>query len=103
MESCGVTGAIRGASSSPSGLRHPPVVYRCQSQRSLAGLAALLVIASTATAQRPLGIDVSFWQGTITQAQWNQVFASGRVFAFIKSTQGKLGTGDTGQRELRGR
>ncbi len=56
----------------------------------MAGLATLLLIASTAMAQRPLGIDVSFWQGTITQAQWNQVFASGRVFAFIKSTQGKL-------------
>ncbi len=40
-----------------------------------------------ALAQRPLGIDVSHWQGTITLANWQQVKNSGRVFAFTKASE----------------
>ncbi|HZQ48414.1 MAG TPA: glycoside hydrolase family 25 protein [Verrucomicrobiae bacterium] len=36
-------------------------------------------------AQRPLGIDVSSYQGTIT---WSHVYAAGIKFAFAKSTEG---------------
>lgn len=39
----------------------------------------------TVQAQRPLGIDVSKWQPSIN---WSQVYGSGRVFAFIKATEG---------------
>ncbi|HOQ86447.1 MAG TPA: hypothetical protein PLQ89_12105, partial [Phycisphaerae bacterium] len=47
----------------------------------VAGLAGA-VSERTAWGQRPLGIDVSKWQPTV---DWNQVYASGRVFAFIKA------------------
>jgi len=49
----------------------------------VAGLAGA-VSERTAWGQRPLGIDVSKWQPTV---DWNQVYASGRVFAFIKATE----------------
>jgi GH25 family lysozyme M1 (1,4-beta-N-acetylmuramidase) len=37
---------------------------------------------------RPLGIDVSNHQGDITLAEWQQIKASGRDFAFCKATEG---------------
>jgi len=49
---------------------------------------AVLMVAGTAAAQRPLGIDISHWQGTITPANWTSVYNSGRVFAFIKASEG---------------
>jgi GH25 family lysozyme M1 (1,4-beta-N-acetylmuramidase) len=54
------------------------------------GLALVVagLLAAGARAERPLGIDISFWQGTITPAQWSQVYASGKSFAFIKASQG---------------
>ncbi len=54
---------------------------------ALAGLTALLWTPTTALAQRALGIDVSAWQGDISQANWNRVFSEGgRRFAFIRVT-----------------
>ena len=52
------------------------------------GVAAVVALAvvSSAMAQRPLGIDVSAWQGYVSQANWNSAYASGRVFAFIRVT-----------------
>ncbi|MBI4580199.1 MAG: hypothetical protein HY718_10885, partial [Planctomycetes bacterium] len=47
-----------------------------------------LLWGPAAWAQKPLGIDVSLWQGTITPANWTQVYNSGRRFAFIKASQG---------------
>lgn len=51
-------------------------------------MAGVLAAAPVVYADRPLGIDVSFWQGTITYSQWVQVHNSGKVFAFAKATQG---------------
>ncbi len=48
---------------------------------------ALTVLASSAAAQRPLGVDVSQFQGNI---DWSQVYASGRVFAFVRASHGSL-------------
>lgn len=55
----------------------------------LAVIAALAwaAAAGPAVADRPLGIDVSQFQGDI---DWNQVYAGGRVFAFIRSSHGSL-------------
>ena len=41
-----------------------------------------LGLALSATAQRPLGIDVSHWQGTIN---WTSVATSGVSFAWCKA------------------
>lgn len=54
-------------------------------------LLALAVLATTlgappAFAQRPVGIDVSYWQGSLTQANWNSVYSSGRRFAMVRAT-----------------
>lgn len=59
----------------------------------LAGMVSVL-LAGPAVAQKPLGIDVSAWQGTLTQANWNSVYASGRVFAFIRVTHVGASNGD---------
>ncbi|HZV34421.1 MAG TPA: glycoside hydrolase family 25 protein, partial [Verrucomicrobiae bacterium] len=52
-------------------------------------LSALPVIlaglAITASAQRPLGIDVSSYQGNIT---WSKVYSQGVRFSFAKATEG---------------
>jgi len=47
---------------------------------------ALCVVTPSAFAVRPLGIDVSAWQGYRTQANWNSAYADGRVFAMIRIT-----------------
>src|SRR5579864_8417253 len=41
--------------------------------------------ATPAMAQRPLGIDVSAYQGSIN---WSSVHADGVIFAFAKATEG---------------
>ncbi len=50
--------------------------------------------ASPARAQRVLGIDVSAWQGPRTQQNWNDAYASGRRFAFIRVTHVGATNGD---------
>src|SRR2546425_2391302 len=61
-------------------------------RRSALGLAAILALVSgRAMAQRPLGIDVSHYQGTIN---WSSVKAAGIEFAWAKATEGSA-TGDT--------
>lgn len=53
-----------------------------------AGL-AIFAVTSPARAQRVLGLDVSYWQGEITQSGWNTVFSTGnRKFVFIRSSRG---------------
>jgi GH25 family lysozyme M1 (1,4-beta-N-acetylmuramidase) len=46
--------------------------------------------ASVASAARDLGVDVSHFQGEtgVPQANWNQLAAEGRTFAFTKATEG---------------
>jgi lysozyme len=60
--------------------------------RTLAlGLALLLAPAfARSSSARELGVDVSHFQGEfgMPQANWNQLAAEGRVFAYIKSTEG---------------
>lgn len=54
---------------------------------TLAGLTILLWCPTAALAQRALGIDVSAWQGDISQENWNRVYnEGGRRFAFIRVT-----------------
>jgi lysozyme len=60
--------------------------------RLLAPVCALFFLAfsSPDIQARELGVDVSHFQGEfgMPQANWNQLAAEGRVFAFIKSTEG---------------
>ena len=49
-------------------------------------LAGLLAMGGAAFGQRPLGIDVSYWDGNLTQANWNSISGSGKAFAFIRAT-----------------
>lgn len=54
-----------------------------------ATVAALTICARTALAQRVLGLDVSYYQGNIAQAQWNNLHdVDNRQFVFIRSTRG---------------
>src|SRR6478736_2365771 len=48
---------------------------------------AILPMAD-AFAARAVGIDVSHYQGDITQSEWNSVFSSGRTFGWTKATEG---------------
>ncbi len=51
--------------------------------------ALLLGGGAPARAQRVLGLDVSYWQGEITQSGWNQAFSTGnRKFVMIRSSRG---------------
>jgi GH25 family lysozyme M1 (1,4-beta-N-acetylmuramidase) len=52
---------------------------------ALAGL-TLALWAPAAFAQRPLGIDVSYWQGNLTQANWNSIHNAGKAFAIVRAT-----------------
>ena len=46
------------------------------------------------TPARDFGEDVSHFQGDISQSTWNQMFAEGKRFAFIKATEGLTGPND---------
>ncbi|MGZ4971566.1 MAG: GH25 family lysozyme [Limisphaerales bacterium] len=59
---------------------------------SLIALTLSVSLASTVMAQRPLGIDVSHYQGTIT---WSSVAGSGISFAWCKATEGTTFTDST--------
>jgi autotransporter-associated beta strand protein len=59
----------------------------------IAALLAVVALTATAAAQssgnRVLGIDVSAWQGSISQTTWNNIRAvENRQFAFIRATRG---------------
>ncbi len=41
-----------------------------------------------AVADRPDGMDTSFWDGDLTVEKWQQVYNAGYVFAFVKATEG---------------
>ncbi len=55
-----------------------------------AALAALLAMEPTARAEtRVTGLDVSYYQGNISQANWNTIHnTDGRAFTFIRATRG---------------
>lgn len=57
-------------------------------KRAFLTICWFLSLPALLQAQRPLGFDVSHWEGTITLAAWQQAKASGRVFAFTKATEG---------------
>ena len=61
--------------------------YRLSSSRFTAALFASAVVlgAGNARAQRPLGVDVSSYQGSIT---WSSVKSAGVTFAWAKATEG---------------
>ncbi len=51
-------------------------------------LNVFFVQGSKAWAARAVGIDVSDYQGDITQSEWNQIYGAGKVFAWTKATEG---------------
>ena len=51
-------------------------------------------LAGHAVGARPLGIDVSYWQGNLSQTTWDNVYAAGRTFAFIRCAHYGVGGGD---------
>jgi GH25 family lysozyme M1 (1,4-beta-N-acetylmuramidase) len=59
------------------------------------GVASILPL-QTRGAGRELGADVSHYQGAsgISQSAWNQMFADGKRFAYIKATEGLTGPDD---------
>lgn len=66
---------------------------------SLGGIVVFAAVVAAlpalpARGQRVLGIDVSAWQGNLSQADWNSVYASGRRFAFIRVTHYGASNGD---------
>src|SRR4051812_34605240 len=59
-------------------------------------VSVIFASAAPAMAQRVLGVDVSYWQGEITQQAWNYAYnTNGRQFAFVRATRG--GTTGLGQ------
>lgn len=50
---------------------------------------ALLGAAAPAVAQRVLGLDISAWQGNVSQTTWNNIYnVENREFVFIRSSRG---------------
>jgi GH25 family lysozyme M1 (1,4-beta-N-acetylmuramidase) len=72
-----------------------PCRYRLVDCFLVAGL-FLLPISAVRGQQRDFGVDVSHFQGEsgISQPSWNQMYAEGKRFAFIKSTEGLTGPDD---------
>jgi autotransporter-associated beta strand protein len=51
--------------------------------------AGLLSVSAPALAQRVTGIDISAWQGNLSQANWNTIRnTDGKSFVFIRSSRG---------------
>ena len=67
-------------------------------RRGLLSLITFVVLAvpSVSLAARDLGVDVSHFQGEtgMPQANWDQLAAEGRTFAFVKATEGLLPPGN---------
>ncbi len=57
--------------------------------------AVVLCAGSAALATRPLGFDLSVWDGDVTPAQWAQLYNAGYAFCFTKATQGTTITDST--------
>jgi autotransporter-associated beta strand protein len=58
-------------------------------QLTAVAVAAWLLGGSSASGQRILGLDVSYWQGEITQSGWNTAFSTGnRKFVMVRSSRG---------------
>src|SRR4051812_38542503 len=67
--------------------------------RSLVTLLSFLTLfnqLACAAASREFGNDVSHYQGAtgISPSSWNQMYAEGRRFSFIKATEGLTGPDD---------
>lgn len=67
----------------------------CRSLICMIGVCALAALALTAQPEiaraqtRSLGVDISAWQGNLSQATWNSFAGAGnRDFAFIRSSRG---------------
>lgn len=65
---------------------------RCARRLVLSAI-LLTLLAAPANADKPLGLDVSTWQGYITPSQWAQIRSSGLVFCFARASYG-YGGGD---------
>ena len=62
-------------------------IFKCS---FFSSFCVLLLLPFIARAQRDFGVDVSHFQGEtgISQTSWNQMFADGKRFAFIKISEG---------------
>ena len=57
--------------------------------RTMAILFALLVIPNSSRAQRLLGLDISAWQGNISQTTWNNIKnVENRGFIIFRASRG---------------
>src|SRR6478736_441677 len=67
-------------------------------RRNWPGILILVIVGCFAAASpaRELGVDLSHFQGEtgMPQANWNQLAAEGRTFAYIKATEGLLPPGN---------
>lgn len=74
-------------------LGRPPILRANRWILAWLGLTGLTAWGST---PRDLGVDVSHYQGAsgISQSSWNQMYADGKRFAFIKATEGLTGPDD---------
>ena len=62
------------------------IIARLPLIRNVLLIVATAILAATALAQRPLGIDVSHWQGP--SIDWTNVKNSGIMFAWTKASEG---------------
>ena len=62
----------------------------------IAGFILLMLTAAPVLLARDFGSDVSHYQGAsgISQASWNQMFAEGKKFTYIKASEGLTGPDD---------
>src|SRR5262245_43085860 len=53
---------------------------------AIPALLSILTFSGRVLAQKPLGVDVSYWQGSsgMSQANWDAIAAAGRSFAFVR-------------------
>src|SRR5256885_15858140 len=63
---------------------------RRRSRRGAAAvaLACAALAPASALAQRLKGVDISDWQGSLSQTTWNNVKTAGRDFTFLRSDRG---------------
>ena len=71
--------------------RIPATVHAKLLAAFLAMVVLLIMVGAPLAAQTILGMDVSHYNGTIN---WAQVSAAGKVFAYIKATEGVSYTAD---------
>src|ERR1051326_6021505 len=66
-----------------------PKAWKMRALTLAAGAVVSGLVGTPAMGERLLGVDVSDWQGALTQTQWDSINdTSGKSFAFIRSSRG---------------